>query len=114
MRVILLEMIALEVSVNGKRTCTAGAEDLCVLNAIVTACGRLGQKTVPVRPNETRDIHYQVGGLTSRPDPTKDLHLRWQSLKPLRIGDVVQIRILDITQADRPKSRTRARRRPRP
>ena len=73
-------MIALEVSLNGKRICTAGAEDLSVLNTIVTASGRLGKKTVPVRPNETYDIYYHVGGLTSRRDLAKDVHLRWQKL----------------------------------
>jgi hypothetical protein len=32
-------MIALEVSLNGKRVCTAGAEDLAVLNSVVPAYG---------------------------------------------------------------------------
>jgi hypothetical protein len=103
-------MIALEVTLNGKRICVAGTEDLSVLNAIVTASGRLGKKTVTVRPNETYDIHYHVGGLTSRSDPTKDVHLRWQKFRALKIGDVIQIRVLETAQADGPKSRTKAKR----
>ena len=55
-------MIALEVSLNGKRVCIAGAEDLAVLTTSVTAVGKLGRKTVPARPDETGgQIHYSVG-----------------------------------------------------
>jgi hypothetical protein len=104
-------MIAFEVTLNGKRGCTAGAEDLSVLNAIVSGVGPLGKKTVPVRPNEKYDLHCMVGGLTSRSDPSKDVHLRWKSVAPLGVGDVIQIRILETTEADRPKSRTKAKRR---
>ena len=74
-------MIALEVRLNGKRVCVAGAEDLSVLSAIVTASGPLGKRTVPVRPDEVSQIVYQVGGLTSRSDPAKDVHLRWKGIK---------------------------------
>lgn len=103
-------MIALKVTLNGKRVCTAGAEDLSVLNAIVNAVGPLGKKTVKVRPNEAPDLHYMVGGLTSRPDPAKDVHLRWKRFAPLKIGDVIQIKVVDATKADPPKFRTKARR----
>jgi hypothetical protein len=37
-------MIALEVSLNGKLVCRAGADDLSVLSAHVTASGKLGKK----------------------------------------------------------------------
>lgn len=99
-------MIAFEVTLNGKRICIAGAEDLAVLAAHVTATGTLGSKTVPARPEETtRDVFYSVGGLTSRPDPANDVHLNWKSIVPLRIGDTIQFTVLDVTKADRPKSR---------
>ena len=39
-------MIAFEIIRNGKRICIAGAEDLCVLTANITAAGKLGKKTV--------------------------------------------------------------------
>jgi len=102
-------MIALEVTINGKRVCLAGAEDLSVLSAHVTACGCLGKKTVPRRPDETRDFYYHVGGLTSRRDPEKDLHLAWKNIKPLKVGDVVQVRILEVPKADRALSRKKAK-----
>ncbi len=107
-------MIALEVRVNGKRICIAGAEDLAVLATTVTAVGKLGKKTVPLRPDETGgEIHYSVGGLTSRKDPGKDVHLNWKSVAPLHVGDVIQVRVLQTNKVDRASSRHKARRRPR-
>jgi hypothetical protein len=103
-------MIALEIRLNGKRVCIAGAEDLAVLTANVTASGRLGKKTVPARPGESRDVFYHVGGLTARTDPKKDVHLRWKSIAPLKIGDVIQVKILETQNVDPPTSRTSARR----
>ncbi len=104
-------MIALEVSLNGKRVCIAGADDLAVLSAHVTACGKLGEKTVPARPDETTgEIHYSVGGLTARPDPENDVHVGWKSIAPLRVGDVIQVKILETDKVDRATSRTKAKR----
>jgi hypothetical protein len=104
-------MIAFEIRRNGKCVCVAGAEDLGVLAAHVTACGMLGRKTMPSRPGDTTfDVSYSVGGLTSRPDPKKDVHLRWKPLTQLRVGDVVQIKVLETSKADPPKSRVKAAR----
>jgi hypothetical protein len=107
-------MIAFEVSRNSKKVCTAGADDLAVLSTIISACGKLGKKTVLARPEQTTgDLHYSVGGLTSRPDPQKDIHVKWKSVEPLRIGDVVTVRIIETEKVDRAKSRTKAERKPR-
>ena len=104
-------MIAFEVTLNGKRVCVAGAEDLSVLSTIVHAGGKLGRKTVSPRPNDvTRYVEYSVGGLTSRRDSRKDVHLRWKSLAPLKIGDVIEVRILETEKVDRATSRTKAKR----
>jgi len=103
-------MIALEVRKNGKRVCVAGADDLAVLSTNITAVGKLGKKTVPARPDETTgDIHYSVGGLTSRPNPNKDVHLKWKSVVPLKVGDVIEVRILETEKVDRATSRARAK-----
>jgi len=105
-------MIALEVTLNGKRVCIAGAEDLAVLTTNVSAVGKLGKKTIPARPDETSaDIHYSVGGLTARKEPKKDVHLRWKSVAPLRVGDMIQVKILEVEKADRARSRFQAKRR---
>ena len=103
-------MIALEVSLNGKRVCIAGADDLAVLTAIISASGRLGPKTVPARPDDiTPDLFYSVGGLTSRPDPETDLHLSWKSIAPLKVGDVIQVKILETNKTDQPTSKSKAK-----
>jgi len=104
-------MIALEVSLNGKRVCIAGAEDLGVLSTHVAACGKLGKKAVPARSDDfTGEIHYSVGGLTRRKDSAKDVHLSWKSVTPLKVGDVIQVRILETDKADRAISRAKAKR----
>jgi hypothetical protein len=88
-------MIALEVSLNGKRVCIAGADDCGVLTATVAAVGKLGKATVPARPGQAADIHYNVGGLTSRNDPKKDVHFRWKSAAPLSLGDTIQVKVVE-------------------
>ena len=104
-------MIALEITLNGTRICVAGAEDLAVLSTIISAGGKLGKKTVPPRPgDETLDIYYSVGGLTSRPEPWKDVHVNWKSVAPLKVGDVIQVRILETRKVDRAKSRKKVER----
>lgn len=104
-------MVAFEVTLNGKRICIAGADDLSVLSTSVSAGGKLGKKTVPPRTGEeTFDIYYSVGGLTSRPDPATDVHVNWKSVAPLKVGDVIQVRILETGKVDRARSRKKAER----
>lgn len=107
-------MIALEVRLNGKRVCIAGGDDCGVLTATVAAVGSLGKATVPARPGEAADIHFNVGGLTSRKDPKRDVHLRWKSVAPLSIGDSIQVKVVETDKADPPRSRQRPKRRGEP
>ena len=102
-------MIAFEVKLNGRHVCIAGAEDLGVLAASISAVGKLGKRTVPARPDETADLFYSVGGLTSRPNPRADVHVDWQSVEPLKIGDKIEIRIIETDRADRARSKRKAR-----
>jgi hypothetical protein len=104
-------MIAFEITLNGKRVCIAGAADLGVLTTSITATGKLGPKTVPFRPDDTGgEIFYSVGGLTRRSDPEKDVHVDWQSIAPLKVGDLIVVKVLDVKKADRAKSRKNANR----
>jgi hypothetical protein len=107
-------MIAFEVKLNGKRICIAGAEDLCVLSANIAATGMLGVKTLPADRGDDSapDLFYSVGGLTRRPDPKKDVHVRWKSVAPVRVGDLLEVKVVEVSKADRPKSHVRAERRP--
>lgn len=103
-------MIALAVSLNGKRVCVAGADDLCVLTTSISAVGKLGKETVPARLDDTGgEIYYSVGGLTARPDPKRDVHLSWKSVARLKVGDVIQVRIVESDTPDRPRSRRKAK-----
>ena len=94
-------MITFEVFRNGKRVCVAGAEDLAVLSTVISAVGKLGQKTVRSGSDATtKEIYYSVQGLTGRPNPDKDVHLRWKSVAPLRVGDVLQVKVNKLTPAN--------------
>ena len=95
-------MIAFEIKLNRQSLGTAGADDLSVLTAIVSAVGKLGPTSQGARQRET-DYHIElrVGGLTSRSENLSDEHLDWieQTLKP---GDVVTVTVLDAASVDVP------------
>ncbi len=93
-------MIALRVIRNGKLVCTAGAEDLAVLSAIVGVCGALGRLTKRKR-DDPPDVYLSVGGLTGRIDGP-DEHLRWTEQQPLQTGDRIEIHVLDTSEVDPP------------
>lgn len=97
-------MVAFEVRVNCELICVAGAEDLGVLSTNITAVGTLGKRS---KGMGGVDLRYHVGGLTARRDPARDVHPRWKS-SSLRTGDVLEVRVVEVTQADKPKSRTPA------
>jgi hypothetical protein len=70
-------MIGMAVYLNGKRLTIAGAEDLRVLDATVTAAGPLGKAARRIAGRRNRvDLHLTVGELTGRPDGREDEHLR--------------------------------------
>lgn len=102
-------MIALEVKLNGKRVCIAGADEMTVLSADVTACGKLGTKSVPRSPKDGTQINYSVGGLIPRPNG-KDIYPKWKLAAPLRVGDVLEVRILETEKVDRARPRNKAKR----
>jgi hypothetical protein len=95
-------MITFEVELNGQSLGTAGADDLSVLTAIVSAVGKLGPNSTGACQREHHyDIELTVGGLTSRAEGTPDEHLDWmrRTLKP---GDVVTVRLVEAKAADAP------------
>ena len=95
-------MIAFKVELNGQSLGTAGADDLSVLSAIVTAVGKLGLNSTGAHQREHHyDMELTVGGLTSRPEGIPDEHLEWieRTLKP---GDVVTVKVLEASVADAP------------
>jgi hypothetical protein len=101
-------MIGLAVYLNGKRLTEAGAEDLGVLNAIVTAVGDLGASTAQLHAKRSVDLHLSVGGLTRRRDQVPDEHLRWVNLRRLKIGDRISVKIIRTANPDKYASATPA------
>lgn len=99
-------MIAFEIELNGESLGTAGANDLSVLTAIVTAVGKLGRDSTGAYQREHHyDIELTVGGLTSRAEGSPDEHLDWIK-RALKTGDVVTVRLVEAEAADAPISST--------
>ena len=95
-------MIAFEIELNGKSLGTAGAEDLSVLTAIISAVGKLGTKSQGAREREhDHHVELSVAGLTSRSETSKDEHLDWIK-QTLESGDVVTVRLVEATSANVP------------
>jgi hypothetical protein len=104
-------MHALRVRINDEAPIIAGADDLGVLNAAVSCVGKLGRRSRSGREDEPADLFITVGGLTSRASDVPDEHLNWVSQKPLRIGDVISVEVLDTPNVDAPISGTEAEKR---
>ena len=82
---------------------------MAVLNTIISCTGKLGEKTVPPRPDELQpDIFFSVGGLTARKDPKKDVHMRWESISKLNMGDVITVKVVETVKVDKPTCRMNA------
>jgi hypothetical protein len=104
-------MYALKVRINDEAPIIAGADDLGVLNATVSCVGKLGSTSRPMREDETADLFITVGGLTSRASDVPDEHLNWVSQKPLKIGDLISVEVLDTPSVDAPISGKEAEKR---
>lgn len=102
-------MIAFQIEVNGSSLVTAGTDDLSVLVAALTAVGKLGSQSQGSFERKTDYyVELNVSGLTSRTDPGQDEHMQWLH-QHLKAGDVVTIRFVESSSADKPNSTTPAR-----
>lgn len=93
-------MIAFEVSVNGKKKCTAGVQGYGVLSACITWVNR---EHAGPRVKRT-ELCLGVAGLGSK----SETDLEWLSRK-LHLQDEVTIRIVDAPKVDVPKKQRRFR-----
>lgn len=101
-------MIVLEVLLNGHRVALAGADDLAVLSAFVSASGKLGPRSCgAVGLEDQRSVTLSVGGLSARPANEPDEHLDWVKHHELAIGDVVMIKLHESSAAADPVLRKR-------
>jgi hypothetical protein len=99
-------MIAFRIHHNDVPLCVAGASDLVVLHAIVSAVGALGPDTVNRRGKNGGgpDLFLSVGGLTSR-KVEADEHLGWLEHTHLAIGDTVTITLVESDETAAPVKR---------
>lgn len=84
-------MIALEVTLNGERLCSAGVGTEGVLSAILTWVRRHGE--------DTEECSLSIGGMKS------SAHVSWLC-EDLRVGDEVGIKVLDLADVDPPSITT--------
>lgn len=80
-------MIAIEVTLNGERLCSAGVGTEGVLTAILSWVRRRGE--------DNEECRLEVGGMKS------SAHVKWLQ-ENLSVGDEVGIKILDRTEVDPP------------
>jgi hypothetical protein len=81
-------MIGFEVSVNGRRVCTAGAGE-GLLTAIVSSVA------------SRSELKLEVGGLL------EDAHLAWATPPSLGVGDEVTVRVVETDKPDAPTTTKR-------
>lgn len=95
-------MICFEISINGKRKCSAGADAVCVLSgSVVWKDGDRPRRTVP--PGAKTFLRIEVGGLIDREGGYE--HLKWLE-EPLSVGDEITFRVRETTEADEPLARS--------
>lgn len=94
-------MLAFQIFINGRKVSVAGAEDLGVLSAIVSAIGKLG-KNASNRKKNRKDFNVwlTVGGLACRKKKSQDEYLQWVKQKKIKIGDRIEIRVCKTNKAE--------------
>ena len=85
-------MYALRITINEKRPVVAGSDDLSVLSAIVTLCGRLGKRTAGRRG--VPDMFLHLGGLTDRGKKAPNEHVDWLPHTELKVGDRIVVELI--------------------
>jgi hypothetical protein len=103
-------MLALRVTINGKKTIVAGKDDLSVLSAMVTLTGKLGKMTADPGRGKP-DMFLNLGGLTARRNGRRDEHLRWTPHLKLKVGDSVLVELIRASRSDKVVERSAAERR---
>lgn len=97
-------MLILELRVNGNLVGTAGAEDLSVLGAHVTALGKLGKESLGTKVlKEGVEFQCELTGLTSRKEDPQNVHLCWFTSDEVGVDDEICISIMEANAADTPK-----------
>lgn len=92
-------MKCFEVTINGKKVCTAGIGDYGVLNTILSFVG--GKESSDQTPSERLELTV-FGVATSTVGASE--HLEWLR-RDLLVGDEIVIRIIEASECDQPASK---------
>lgn len=93
-------MRALRVKINDGAPVVAGADDLGVLTLIVTCVGALGPKARSPRGHDVELLKLDLGGLTCRASGVADENIDWLSQFPLKLGDRVEVELIETDSPD--------------
>ncbi len=103
-------MIAFKVELNGQKLATAGITGRAVLNATLTWVRRRVRPPSGEALEERLDFH--LGGLDSNVETWEDPHFVNWFHGPVKVGDRLNLEILDIEQVDEPATQRTAPRKP--
>jgi hypothetical protein len=100
-------MIAFEVSIDGRKACTAGvpAGVTSVIATWVRRPSRDPESGEPIDDRFEEELTVEVGGLTHDEDGAS-VHLKWVR-EPLAVGQQVTLAVVETETADPPRSRER-------
>jgi hypothetical protein len=89
-------MICFEISLNGRKICTAGVGDQRVeMTALVCAVAGSADGSETSEPTITLDVK----------GATDDLHMTWlDGFDDMRLGDTVTLRVVDCAEPDPPRT----------
>lgn len=90
LRLQCFAMRALEITINGEKLCVAGVADDGEISAIVASATKADG-----------DCSVRVSGLIR----SRNERVKWIGRKALKVGDQIQIRIIETAQADEPAER---------
>ena len=92
-------MIAFNVEIDGAPVVCAGVEDWSILGLHISAARK--------EADGRERIDFHVGGLTLPDGEQVHHHFRWPN-KPLTIGSIVTVKVVEIDNADKPAKRYRS------
>ena len=101
-------MIAFEISIDGRRTCTAGVAASGVTSVVASRVRRPSRDAdsgEPIGDRFEEELTLDVGGLTHDADGAS-VHLSWLT-QPLKPGQRITIAVVETEAADPPRQRNR-------
>jgi hypothetical protein len=101
-------MIAFEISIDGRKTCTARVSDLGVTSVMASWVRRASRDPTSGEPIPGRfeeKLTLDVGGLTHDPDGAS-VNLRWLQ-QSLQVGQQITVAVVETEEADSPRTRDR-------